>query len=106
MAKIQILLVVGTITSDLMVLFTALDGACYAAVQCWHISPQEYQSFQLLIVSRGWWGWHDYLLAWQAGEWLSCLVMAVPSGDTRQEGLRHKLPCCFSLFCFYRHHQL
>ncbi len=36
--KIQILLVVGTIASDLLVQFTAFDGACCTAVPCWHIS--------------------------------------------------------------------
>ena len=38
MAKIQILLVVGTIASDLMMRFTALVGARRAAVPSWHIS--------------------------------------------------------------------
>jgi len=35
--KIHILLVVGPIASNLMVRFTALDGACCAGVPCWHI---------------------------------------------------------------------
>ena len=38
MAKIQILLVVGTIASDLMMQFMALVGARRAAVSSWHIS--------------------------------------------------------------------
>ena len=37
-AKIQILLLVGTIASDLMMRFTALVGARRAAVPSWHIS--------------------------------------------------------------------
>ena len=38
MAKIQILLVVGTNASDLMMRFAALGGARRAAVPSWHIS--------------------------------------------------------------------
>ena len=37
MAKIQILLVIGTIATDLMVRFVAFGGARRAAMPCWHI---------------------------------------------------------------------
>ena len=53
MAEIDILLVVGTIASDLMVRFAAFDGACSADVPCWHISIARISIIPIVEVFHG-----------------------------------------------------
>jgi len=52
-AKIQILLVVGTISSNLMVRFAAFGGERCGAVLCWHISTTRITTIPVVKMLHG-----------------------------------------------------